>query len=350
LQLEKGFDDNARLLTPPGSAAIAVVRIDGRRVRAFLDEHFSKPIALSRCVHGELRDGETVVDDPVVILADEGKSAEIQLHGGPWVVAATLDLLRRSGFEVIEQQAGPLDLKVVAGETLLEREVLAYLPLARTEEAVRLLLAQVKNWTMLLSGPLPAGAFGRIGDLTPMLFPPRVAIVGAPNVGKSTLANQLFAQERSITADLPGTTRDWVGEIANLDGLPVMLVDTPGMRKADDPIEHAAIARSGAVVGAADLIVEVRDASDEADAARPPWPEALVVMNKIDRRIRSDGPHDVETVATTGQGIDVLRRAIRANFGFEPLDLTRAMIWTDRHRTLLERARQDLRVLDEIRA
>jgi tRNA U34 5-carboxymethylaminomethyl modifying GTPase MnmE/TrmE len=73
-------------------------------------------------------------------------------------------------------------------------------------------------------------------------------------------------------------------------------------------------------------------------------------MNKIDKRIRSDARHGVETVATTGQGIDVLRRAIRAHFGFEPLDLTRAMIWKDRHRDLLERARQDLRVLDEMRS
>ena len=338
--------DIAMVLTAPGSAAIAVVRIEGGRVRAFLDEHFSRPLAPSRCVHGELRDGDSVVDDPVVILADNGLAAEIHLHGGPWVVAATLELLRRNGFDVLESSSGPLDLNAVAGETLLEREVLAYLPLARTEEGLRLLLAQVQNWTTLLKAPLDIQALDRIGDLTPMLFPPRVAIVGAPNVGKSTLANQLFAQERSITADVPGTTRDWVGEIANLDGLPVMLVDTPGVRESEDPIERAAIARSGEVVRAADLVVEVRDASNEAGAERPPSPGTLVVLNKADKRAAPDTRHDLETVATTGQGIDILRQAIRAHFGFEPPDLTRAMIWTDRHRYLLERARQDSRVLD----
>src|SRR6185503_2714425 len=94
-----------------------------------------------------------------------------------------------------------------------------------------------------------------------MLHPPRVAIVGEANVGKSTLANQLFAQERSITADLPGTTRDWVGEVANVDGLPVTLVDTPGVRETADEVEREAIARSGEQVAAADLILLVLDAT-----------------------------------------------------------------------------------------
>ena len=88
-----------------------------------------------------------------------------------------------------------------------------------------------------------------------LLHPPRVAIVGRPNVGKSTLANQLFARERSITADLPGTTRDWVGELADVNGLAVMLVDTPGLRDAADPIERAAIAGARGQIAAADLVV-----------------------------------------------------------------------------------------------
>ena len=116
----------------------------------------------------------------------------------------------------------------------LEREMLAHLPLARTELGVRVLLAQTGRLGGLRRGA--AAGSGRdagrelLADrsLWWLLHPPRVAIVGAANAGKSTLANQLFAQERSITADLPGTTRDWVGEVADIDGLPVMLVDTPG--------------------------------------------------------------------------------------------------------------------------
>src|SRR5260370_980944 len=81
----------------------------------------------------------------------------------------------------------------------------------------------------------------------------RRAVAGLPNVGKSTVANQLFAEERSITADVAGTTRDWVGEIANIDGLAVVLVDTPGIREASDPIEKVVIERSDTELRGADL-------------------------------------------------------------------------------------------------
>lgn len=338
--------DTATVLTPTGPAAIAVVRIAGRGVESFLRQHFSRPTAPARCVHGELTDGPAVLDDPIVIAAGGCGSAEIHLHGGPWVVASTLELLRRGGFVIVGRDtARPLDLEHVDGETILHREILAHLPLARTEQGIRLLLAQVDAWNALLRDAPTARTLARIGDLGHMLFPPRIAIVGAPNVGKSTLANRLFAQERSITADLPGTTRDWVGAIANLDGLPVMLVDTPGLRQTDDAIERIAIDRSSDVVRESALVVEVIDASAPAP---PAWPGALHVMNKCDRALQADPASPLRTVATTGEGIDALRAAIRARFDFEPIDLNRPMVWTPRHRDLLQRARDNPSALQEI--
>ena len=139
-----------------------------------------------------------------------------------------------------------------------------------------------------------------------LLHPPQVAIVGAANVGKSTLANQLFAQERSITADIPGTTRDWVGEIANLDGLPVMLIDTPGIRATDDAIEQQAIATSGAIITASELIVLVLDASrplvGEQRALIERWPDAVRVINQVDRAHQWDvsSISSINTIATQG--------------------------------------------------
>ena len=122
--------------------------------------------------------------------------------------------------------------------------------------------------------------------LNRLLSLPRVAIVGPANVGKSTLANQLFGQERWITADVPGTTRDWVGELANIDGLAVMLVDTPGRRETNDPIESAAIAASGAQIGGADLVIAVLDRSTPVDASErrlvESFPDAIRVANKAD--------------------------------------------------------------------
>jgi small GTP-binding protein len=170
-------------------------------------------------------------------------------------------------------------------------------------------------------------------SLDRLLHPPRVAIVGAPNVGKSTLANQLFAQERSITADLPGTTRDWVGEIANLDGLPVMLVDTPGVRETADAIEQQAIERSREIVTGADLIVYVIDAT--APFVPATKVSVLHVLNKADRGVPPGLAYDLATVATTGQGIDALRSLIRARLGCAELTPDAPRCWTDRQRQVL---------------
>jgi small GTP-binding protein len=308
----------AILVTPPGAAAIAVVRIVGPRVARFLANHFSRPARPRRTVHADLRDGDRVLDDPVVVvLDDDGRSADINLHGGPWVVESVLNLLRREGFEVIASTGDVMPEDAVDADDPLWRDVLAHLPLARTEQALRVLLAQPAAWA--------SGARSSADDerLWWLLHPPRVAIVGLPNVGKSTLANQLFAQERSITADLPGTTRDWVGEMANIDGLAVVLVDTPGMREASDPIERTAIQRSGAEVQRADLVVLVLDASQpvEAEAQRliDAYPNAIRVWNKAD--LAAGAPLEgLSIIATRGVGIDALRSEIRKRFGLEMLD------------------------------
>jgi tRNA modification GTPase len=356
----------AMLLTPPGAAAIAVIRIRGPRVAGFLRDRFSRGASPLRCVHGELRDDSgAVIDDPVVVLHDGGDAADINLHGGPWVVASALELLRRSGFEVLEPApAGPLPLEMVDGRTTLEREVLAHVPLAATEQGVRMLLAQPVAWRAFVSSAPGDDAVRRVlADrcLDRLLRPARVAIIGAPNVGKSTLANQLFAQERSITADLPGTTRDWVGEIANLDGLPVMLLDTPGLRHTSDPIEARAIGGSRAVIESASLVVHVTEprAPREGPVIEPIGCPVIEVINKADLlRERGDagGGGDAGeagallTVATTGEGVDRLRAAVRKQLGCADLDPARPRCWTTRQIRILERALRDPACLDQILA
>ena len=174
-----------------------------------------------------------------------------------------------------------------------------------------------------------------------LLHPPRVAVVGVANVGKSTLANQLFAQERSITADLPGTTRDWVGEIADVNGLAVMLVDTPGLRATADPIERAAIDRGREQIAAADLVVLVLDPTrplePEQAALVDAYPSALPVVNKTDRPAEWEmqRPGVIRTVGTTGEGVDELRRAVAARFGCDAMDPDRPRWWTERQREAL---------------
>jgi len=352
----------ALLLTPSGVAAIAVIRLRGPRVNAFLEKHFSKAARLNRCVHGDLFDGDVVIDDAVVVLCN-AETADLNLHGGQWVVQSVLDLASREGFEVMKGGDLPLSFEATDGATVLEREIEAYLPMARTELGVRALLNQKQSWHELQRRLKedPAGGRRDLEDvfadqtLIHLLNPPTVAIVGSANVGKSTLANQLFSQERSITADVPGTTRDWVGEIANIDGLAVMLMDTPGLRQTHDPIEATAIERSRGEIARAGLVVLVLDATrplegEQAELLRE-FSRALVVVNKSDRP-STPGFETVpgtRTVAISGAGIDDLRAAITKHFCPEtPINPNRPRIWTIRQRDIVQRAVIEPAVLGEI--
>jgi tRNA modification GTPase len=175
-----------------------------------------------------------------------------------------------------------------------------------------------------------------------MLHPPKIAIVGIANVGKSTLANQLFGQERSITADVPGTTRDWVGDWTNIDGLPVMLLDTPGMRNSADAIEQTAITRSSQQIANADLVIVVLDPTQPRQAQceiLDRFPAALVVINKSDLQDWTDAPTDaVRTVAVTGTGVELLRQKIRDRFIAPGTREDSPRWWTERQRQLLAEA------------
>lgn len=313
--------NSATLLTAPGAAAIAVIRIHGSGAQHFLSTRFSRIAAIGKCVHGELRDEQAqIIDDPVVVLISD-LTADVSVHGGTWVVHQVLALLQRDGFAIVDSAAATPD---AAGE--LDAAVERSLPFARTELAVRALLAQPQAWKHFD----PANAADILPDqaLWWLLNPPRVAIIGAPNVGKSTLANQLFGQERSIVADVPGTTRDWVGELADVNGLVVMLLDTPGVRHTADLIERQAIERSVPVVKDADLVVIVLDATRGIDDQRgllAHWPTAMVVVNKSDR---ADLPLEaIRTVATDGRGVEELRRAICRHFGCDRLNPSKPRWW-----------------------
>src|SRR3954464_268418 len=122
-------ENRAILLTPPGGAAIAVVRLVGERVGAFLREHFSRPVPEGRCVHGTLAEGGRVLDDPVVVVSAGGRGAGGSLHGGGGVVRSVLELARREGFAVDEAPGLPLPPDAVDAEDPIGVEVLQYLPM-----------------------------------------------------------------------------------------------------------------------------------------------------------------------------------------------------------------------------
>jgi small GTP-binding protein len=345
--------NTAVLLTPPavaGGSAIAIVRLRGPSVAQFLGQYFSKTPMPNRCVHGELRDGDSIIDDPVVVLVADGSWADICFHGGAWVVESALALARREGFEILPGSALPLpDEALDDASSIFEREMLAHLPLARTEPAIRMLLDQPSAWRRAIAAGLDARSVLADQTLWRLLNPPRVAIVGEPNVGKSTLANQLFGQHRSITADLPGTTRDWVGEIADIDGVAVLLVDTPGQRDAADVIELAAIAASQEQIKASDLVIVV------LDATMPPPniasdPRALVVVNKVDQPPAWDfeSLDPVQISARTGHGLGGLRHKIHQWLGIAALNESRPRWWTQRQKIILNESIQNSHSLHQL--
>jgi tRNA modification GTPase len=148
----------------------------------------------------------------------------------------------------------------------------------------------------------------------------RLAIVGRPNAGKSSLFNQLVERDRAIVTATPGTTRDLVTERVSIEGIPVELIDTAGLREASDEAETIGIAKSREAMAEADLVLVVIDAVDvshpedavtiEALRDRP----VLVAVNKVDlantqQTIETQAPV-VQTSALTGEGIPALRRAI----------------------------------------
>lgn len=298
------------ILTAAGASALAAVRFSGPGVGTFFERRLSKPLAAGRCVHGELRDDDGVVDDPVCALNADG-SVDVTLHGSPYILDLVLSLARRHGFAERDPVA-----------TTIEAEVRAALPLVRSERAARMLLAQVDAWA---TGSPDASDRA----LYHLLHPPTVAIVGVPNAGKSTLANALFGTRRSIVSDVPGTTRDWVGELADLDGLIVTLVDTPGLRASDDPIEREAIERSRAPIASADVVILLLDATGDVAAQRATFAhlsELIVAANKVDVTAAPDDA--IPLVARDGVGVDRLIEAIHARFGLNdrPHDAPRA--WT----------------------
>ena len=181
-----------------------------------------------------------------------------------------------------------------------------------------------------------------------------LAIVGRPNVGKSSLFNRLVEHERAIVTATPGTTRDLVSETVAIGGIPVKLVDTAGIREALDEAESIGIRKSREALVDADLVLVVLDASQGETAEdsellrlaqdRP----AIVVGNKCDLKGSGqwavDGGQRVRTSAVTGEGIGELREAILRHVGGEGVPAESGFLTNVRHQGLIQ---DSLAALDE---
>ena len=183
------------------------------------------------------------------------------------------------------------DISVASADQILAR-------LTPIEEDLRALLASFDSGKLIFQGFT-------------------LAIAGRPNVGKSSLFNRLLQQDRAIVTDIPGTTRDTVSESTSLNGIPVKLVDTAGMREGSDLVERLGIERSHQAVADADLTLLVVDlsapasAEDEVLREKLASQKPLLVGNKSDLPKQFTGDTDLLLVsAATGDGIPALQQAI----------------------------------------
>jgi tRNA modification GTPase len=178
-----------------------------------------------------------------------------------------------------------------------------------------------------------------------------IVIAGRPNAGKSSLLNRLAGYDAAIVTPVPGTTRDVLRERIEIDGLPLHVLDTAGLRESPEEVEAEGIRRAHRELARADRVLFVVDASDEvavaaidADlAALPTVAPRTVLLNKIDRiggapRIESDGTVRLHASAVTGAGLDLLRMHLKDCVGFHPTGAG-ALSARARHLEALQRAR-----------
>lgn len=169
----------------------------------------------------------------------------------------------------------------------------------------------------------------------------QVAIVGEPNVGKSSLFNALAGASRAIVTAVPGTTRDLVTDAVDIEGVRVTLVDTAGVRDTDDPIESEGVARARQALTVADLVLRVEDGSRPRTGGSVLHDKELFIANKSDLAPAWSDDRAVWISATTGAGLEELRRRIVDALDIERLRDCPAMT-NVRHIVLVDRAHQAL--------
>lgn len=176
-----------------------------------------------------------------------------------------------------------------------------------------------------------------------------VAIVGAPNAGKSTLLNRLLNEERALVSDIAGTTRDVIEERTNIDGVEFRFLDTAGIRTTEDRLERMGIERTLSSIARARIIIRLLDATQAGDTIPAPNFEVrrdqrlLTVMNKLDCCPGRTLPEGVLGLsAKTGEGLDTLRRALRAAVDTEALYHGDTVVSNSRHAEALTAAHDAL--------
>jgi tRNA modification GTPase len=277
----------------------------------------------------DLVQAEAVADLIDAVTPLQARAAFDQLEG---TLTTTITAIEKELFDIVAKLEASLDFPDEGYHFVAPKE--ANTAIAGVIERIDALLAQAQRGRLVREGAA-------------------VAIVGAPNVGKSSLFNVLLNANRAIVTAIPGTTRDLLTEQADIGGLSLSLIDTAGVRETADVVEQEGVARAKAAVTVADLTIVLLDRSrpltnDDREllgvtAARP----RVVVWNKIDlppwQPLEPLDPIEAVAIsATSGAGIDRLIAAISSTLGTREALRDRPQITNVRHVALLERTRESL--------
>jgi tRNA modification GTPase len=393
--------------TPPGEGAVAIVRLSGPKAEELLLRFFHPSgggsLESHRLYHGRLGGPSgTTIDEVMAVVMRAPRTytrenvVEVHCHGGQALVGRILDLFVDAGARL----AGP-------GEFTLRAFLNGRIDLARAEAVIDLirsrseasgtlalrqlegrlsrsiyelreilmdLAAEVEAWIDFPEDDVPTpektdwagrvgGVLGQINGLLSGFESARVLreglsilILGPPNVGKSSLLNALLGEARAIVTEIPGTTRDIIEETLVLDGIPLRLVDTAGVRNTTDPIEAEGVRRARDKISGADLVLLVLDGTRAPDnddrlalelcREKP----LLVVVNKVDLGTLPPGGEwdryeQVRISARTEEGFDTLREKIVGRFraDFSGGEIADSVLVSDRrHRQALVHCRAAL--------
>lgn len=397
-------DTIVALSTPPGRSGIGVVRLSGSRAlevaqRLVQDESFSPEP--NRAILKKIYDPFTdeILDQVLLTYFKSPHSftgedvIEFSCHGSPVLLRALVDITL--SFNLLLAGPGEFTLRALANGrlNLIQAEAIRDLINAQTRAAAQQATRQLEGEMSALLQPaknalvdiivplesslefveddLPEVAFrGITTDISKLIDELaklsetfragrflkeglKVSLVGRPNVGKSSLFNKLVMSDRAIVTDIPGTTRDSLSETISLQGIPVLLTDTAGLRASEDIIESLGVERTRRVIADADLVVVVIDGS------QPLMPEDYEVLNNVADKPyliavnKSDlGPFQPNNLnfedqkatsitsvsAKTGAGLNALCAAFLEPYAAFDTSFTGLFITNARHFDLLQRA------------
>lgn len=335
-------------------SALAVIRLSGKNTIEMLSKAFSSPSRLNKAasktlVHGYiLDDGNLRIDEVVLAVYREGsgytgeEAAEISCHGSLVVLRRLFTRLEQLGFRRAEKgeftfrafMHGRMDLtQAEAVEEIIrsKSEISQEKALDRLSGKLRDSLSEIKTRLVDILASLEVQLdYAEDEIIDEWMFPEaevssiisslkalsstygasriyregaKVVLAGAANAGKSSLFNLLVKEDRAIVSPVPGTTRDFIETWIDLDGIPVRLFDTAGLRSSDDVVESEGIRRSEALMDDADLIIYLVDPDDALLPEDIDSERTLVVYSKRDKRRMAD---DLSISSVTGEGVSEL--------------------------------------------